>query len=149
MRLRIPFIPITLDVTAQRRPLRRLTILSLMALIAVLALGLGVARLSQRSANDWAIDGQEVNRHFHEASFYSRMLGDIRVYQSNHPTGPPKTWVIHGVQYRVGPELDRYLQAMAAYHKRCAERHEAAIGRWWDFVPPESPPESPPRVPFD
>jgi hypothetical protein len=40
-------------------------------------------------------------------------------------------------------------QAMVAYHKRCAERHEAAIGRWWDFVPPESPPEAPPRVPFD
>jgi hypothetical protein len=37
----------------------------LMALIAFLALCMGVARLSVRSANDWAIDRQEADRHAH------------------------------------------------------------------------------------
>ena len=149
MRLNVPFIPFTFDFTAEKRPLRRLTILGLMALIAVFALGMGVARLSERSANDWSIDRREIDRHVHEASFYSRMLKDIRAYQSAHPAEPSRTWVIHGESYRVGPDLERYLEAMIAYHQRRANRHEAAIGRWWDNVPPELPPEPPPRVPIE
>jgi hypothetical protein len=149
MRLRIPFIPIMFHVTAERRPLRRPTILALMALIAVLALGMGVARLSERSANDWAIERQEVDRHAHATSFYSRMLKDLRAYELDHPTEPSRTWLIHGVSYRVGPDLERYLEAMIAYHQRRANTHQAAIGRWWAYVPPESPPEPPPRVPIE
>jgi hypothetical protein len=149
MQLRVPFIPFTFTITAQKRRLRRSTIVTLMAFIAVLGLGMGVARFFERSANDWAIDRQEVDRHTHEAKFHSRMLTDIRSYQSEHPSEPQKIWVIHGVQYRVGQDLERYLEAMIAYHKRCAGRHGAAIGRWWDYARTESPPEPPPRVPIE
>jgi hypothetical protein len=149
MQLRIPFIPLTFTITAQRRRLRRPTIVTLMAFVAVLALGMGVARLFERSANDWAIDRQEVDRNRHEASFHSRMLGDIRAYQSEHPNELPRIWVIHGLQYRVGPDLERYLEAMIAYHTRSARRHSVAIGRWWYYAPNESPPEPPPRVPIE
>jgi hypothetical protein len=144
MRLRIPLIPLTFHITAEKRPLRRLTVLALMAVIAVLALGMGLVRLAEWSANDWAIDRQEVNRHAHEASFYSQMLQDFRVYQTHH-----EVWIIHGVPYRVDPDLDRYLEAMLAYHRRQAKRHEKAIGRWWAYVPPEPSPEPPPRVPVE
>jgi hypothetical protein len=149
MQLRFPLIPYTFTVTAQRRRLRRPTIVTLMAFIAVLALGMGVARFFERSANDWAIDRQEVDRHSHEATFHSRTLTDIRVYQSEHPGEPRKIWVIHSVQYRVGPDLERYLEAMIAYHTRCAARHHEAIGRWWYYAPKESPPEPPPSVPIE
>jgi hypothetical protein len=149
MRLHIPFIPFIFDFTAEKRPLRRPTILGLIILIAVLALGMGVVRLSERSANDWAMDRREVEKHIHEASFHSRMLNDTRAYQSDHPTDSSRIWAIHGEPYRVGPDLERYLEAMIAYHQRRASRHEAAIGRWWDNVPPESPPEPPPRVPVE
>jgi hypothetical protein len=149
MRLHIPFIPFTFEFNAEKRPLRRPTILALMVLIAVVAFGMGVARLAERSANDWAMDRREAERHAHESSFYSRMLKDSRAYQSDHPTERSKTWVIHSESFHVGPDLERYLEAMIAYHKRLADRHGAAIGRWWDYVIPESPPEPPPRVPIE
>jgi hypothetical protein len=105
--------------------------------------------LSERSANDWAMDRQEVEKHVHEASFHSRMLNDIHAYQSDHPAESSRIWVIHGKSYRVGPDLQRYLEAMIAYHQRRAKRHEPAIGRWWDNVTPASPPEPPPRAPIE
>ena len=56
MRLSIPFIPLSFRVTVERRPWRRLTIFGLMVLIAILGIGLGLVRFSERRANDWAID---------------------------------------------------------------------------------------------
>jgi hypothetical protein len=149
MRLHIPFIPFTFVFTIESRPSRRLTIFGLMVLIAIMAVGFGIVRLSERSANDWAMDRREVEIHVHEASFHSRMLNAILAYQSEHPAESSKFWVIHGESYRVGPDLERYLEAMIAYHQRCAKRYEAAIGRWWDNVTPESPPEPPPRAPVE
>jgi hypothetical protein len=161
MRIHIPFLPITLIVTTERRPLGRRTISGLLALIAIVVVGLDVAPLIQQWAGDWVTrrseverQAQEANRHeveqhAWEATTLSRILEEIRTQTADHPTEPPRMWVIHGIQYRVGPALEGYLEAAIAYHKRRAQMHQATIGRSGAAVTPESPPEPPPRVPFE
>jgi hypothetical protein len=77
------------------------------------------------------------------------MLQGVQSYRIAHSSDDKKTWIIHGLSYRVTPELEQYLTAMVAYHRRQAMRHERAVGRWWIYITPESPPTPPPVVPPD
>jgi hypothetical protein len=120
-----------------------------MIAIAVLALALGVVRLRRRWADDWAIDRQAAARHRHEGDFYAQMLRDTRRYREEHPSDPGTVWFIHGLGYRLTPELDRYLGEAVVYHQRQAGRHERAVGRPWIEVSPETPPSAPASVPIE
>jgi hypothetical protein len=149
VRLRIPFVPLTFAVGVERRRLRRVSVLGLMIAIAGLALALGAVRLSRRWADDWAFDRREATRHRHEADFYARMLRDTRRYREEHPSDSGKVWFIHGLGYRLTPELDRYLGEAVVYHRRQAGRHERAVGRPWAYVSPGTPPSPPATVPLE
>jgi hypothetical protein len=125
----------------------RLTVFGLMAAIAGAAIFMGVYRLSGRWADDWAFDRREAANHRHEGeTFYPSMVRYIDEYRAAHPGEGGKIWVIHGVSYRVGPELDRYLDARIAYHRRQAARYDWAVGKRWAYVSAEPPPPSPPVV---
>ncbi len=128
----------------------RLTVLGLMATIAIVAVFMGVYRLSWRWAADWAFDRREAARHLHEADiFYPRVVRDIRECRAADPQYDGKIRLIHSEGFRVGPELDRYLEAKIDYHRRQAERHEWAVGKWLAYVSAEVPPPSPPVVPIE
>jgi hypothetical protein len=142
-------VPVTLAVHLERRRLRRVTVRWLMIAIAVLAVALGVFRLSRRWADDWAFDRQEAARNRHEGDFYAQLLRDTRRYREAHPSDSGMAWFIHSVAYRLTPELDRYLGEAVAYHRRQAGRHERAVGRLWVYVSPETPPSPPASVPIE
>ena len=128
----------------------RLTVLGLMATIAIVAVFMGVYRLSWRWADDWAFDRREAARHRHEAdTFYPQVVRGIRESRAADPEYDGKIRLIHSEGFRVGPELDRYLEAKIAYHRRQAERHEWAVERRWAYVSEEAPPPSPPVVPVE
>jgi hypothetical protein len=149
MKVRLPLIPFAVHFSVERRPRKRATVLTLMIVIAVLALAMGVVRIYNRCSNDWAYDRQAAAEHRHESDFSMQMLNAIRNYQSQQLSTDKKCWLIHGIYYWVTPELEHFLTAKVAYHLRQAQRHERAIGRWWMNVTRESPPTPPPVVPFD
>ena len=149
MNFRFPLVPFTVRVNVERRSRKRVTVLALMTVIAVLAIVMGAARIYKRSLDDWAYDRQQAAEHKHESNFSNRMLNDINDYKLQHPLDDKKYWVIHGNAYRVTPQLEQFLDAKAAYHRRQAQRHEEVIGRWWRYVTPESAPASPPVVPIE
>jgi hypothetical protein len=101
MKFRIPLVPFTVHVNVERRPRRRVTVLALMIVIAVLALAMGAARISKRWFDDWAYDRQEAAKHRHEGTFCLNMLQGIQSYRTQHPSDDKKIWVIHGMSYRV------------------------------------------------
>jgi hypothetical protein len=128
----------------------RLTVIGLMATIAGAALIMGVYRLSWRWADDWAFDRREAVEHRHLAeNTYPAIVRSIRDHRAAHPDDGGGIWIVDGLGYRLGPDLDRYLAARTAYHRRQAERHEWAVGRRWAYVTAEAPPPSPPLVPYE
>ena len=89
---------------------------------------------------------QQANEHHHEANFFREMLQGIREYRVSHPGDDRKIWFIHGVGFRITPDLDRYLTDSMNYHMKQAARLDAMASGQSVSTEGLSPPIPPPHV---